>query len=160
MESKKTGLAAPWVIWANQVEAFFKEDTNVKVEYDDNEKVITLRVFDQEKADALTKLLPGEKTFGNVSVKVKIIPANEECDDNITLFEKALKGHPVVSRIINTETLWGTVNFVMFNPKVVQYYSDEFFDLNGVTTTVYQDLAKEVFDSKDGIFFCTEKIEN
>ncbi len=161
MENKKVNLAAPWIVYANQVEAMFKEDPDVKFEYDDNEKIITLRVNGDDKADALTQLLPAEQNFGGVTLILRVIPANDTETTTMDLFRRAFGGNPIISEFVSAETLWGPLNFVVFKPKVVQYYDDELYDLNGVKTTIYQDLAKELFDvSDEGIFFCTEKVED
>lgn len=158
MENKKVKLASPWVGYANKIEAMFKEDPDVKFEYDDKLKVITLRVNGNDKADALTRLLPGEQNFGGVTLTLYVIPANEG-ETTKDLFRRAFSGNPIVSEIVSLETLWGEMNFVVFKPKVVQYYNDNMLDLNGIRTTVYQDLAKELFDGDDKVFFCTEKID-
>lgn len=154
---EKTKIVAPWIEYANQVEALFKEDLDIMFSYDDEEKSITLRVNGGEKADALTQLLPAEKKFGNVAVTITVIPANVTAKP-IDLFQKAFNGNPAFSQIVSMDA-WGTLNFVVFKPKVVQYYNDAMFDLNGIKTTVYEDLAREVFDFNDGIFFCTERVE-
>ena len=159
MENKKVKLAAPWIVYANQVEAMFKEDPDVKFEYDDAEKFITLRVNGDDKADALTQLLPAEQNFGGVVLTLRVIPANDTETTTMDLFRRAFGGNPIVSEFVSAETLWGTLNFVVFKPKVVQYYDDNMMVLNGLKTTLYQDLAKEVFDGNSEVFFCTEKID-
>ena len=158
MEEKKVKLAAPWVIYANQIEAMFKEDKDIVFDYDDGNKVITLRVNGNDKADALSQLLPAKKTFGNVSIDIKIIPANDEDTRTIDLFRKAFNGNPIISEITTVNTMQGALNFVVFKPKVVQYHNDHMYDLNGICSTIYQDLAKEIFGWNNGIFYCTEKI--
>ena len=157
--TKNTKLVAPWTAYANQVEMMFKEDKDIQFDYNDLDKVITLRVNGNDKAEALTKLLPTEKQFGAITVKINVIPANKLGEDKIDLFCKAFSGNPAVSEITTVETLWGPLNFVVFAPKVVQYYDDTLFDLNGIHTTIYQDLAKEVFGTFDGLCYCTEKVE-
>lgn len=156
---KNTKMVAPWTEFANQVEAMFKEDKDIKFNYDDLSKVITLRVNGNDKAEALTKLLPTEKQFGAIVVKVNVILANKFGEDKIDLFCRAFCGNPAVAKITTVETLWGPLSFVVFAPKVVQYYDDTLFDLNGIHTTIYQDLAREVFGTFDGVCYCTEKVE-
>lgn len=156
----KIKLAAPWITYANQIEAMFKEDKDINFSFDDGkEKIITLRVVGAEKADAIAQLLPAEMTFGNISLKIKVIPANKLGNKTIDLFRKAFEGNPAVSEITSAESLWGTLNFIMFKPKVVQYYNDSMFDINGIKTTIYQDLAEKIFGNITGIYYCTEKIE-
>jgi hypothetical protein len=153
-------LAAPWTIYANKVEAMFKEDKDIKFEYDDDKKVITLRVNENDKAEALAELLPAQKNFGNVTLEIRVIPANEVGQKSMDLFRKAFKGNPAVSQITSVDTLWGTLGFVVFKPKVIQYYNDAMFDLNGVKSTIYEDLARDLFGENGGIYYCTEKIED
>lgn len=160
MKDKKIKMAAPWIIYANQIEAMFKEDKDIDFNFDDGEeKIITLRVAGTEKANALAQLLPNEQKFGNIIVKINVIPANAVGNKSINLFQKAFKDNPAVSEITTVETLWGPLSFIVFKPKVVQYYNDAMYDLNGICTTIYQDLAKEIFGINDGIFYCTEKIK-
>ena len=67
----KVKMLAPWVVYAHQVEAIFKEDPDVMVEYNDAEKVLTLRVNGEDKADAIARLLGEEKEFGNVKMLIR-----------------------------------------------------------------------------------------
>lgn len=159
MENKKTKIVAPWMEYANQIEAMFKKDPDVRFEYDVAERVVTLRVKGNDKAEAIESILPEEKEFGNITVTIKVLPANEEMTVADT-FRRAFAENPIVSDFVTVETLWGMINFLVFKPEVVQYYNDNMLDLNGIKTTVYQDLAKELFGDNDGIFFCTEKVEN
>ena len=50
-------------------------------------------------------------------------------------------------------------NFVVFVPEVVQFYNDDLGDINGLCSTLYQDLAKDLFGEEAGIYFCTDKVE-
>lgn len=159
----KVKMSAPWVVYAHQVEAMFKEDPDVKVEYyddEDSEKFLSLKVCGEDKADALAQLLPSDLEFGGVTLSIRVIPANDVKPTQMDLFRRALSGNPIVSGFVSAETLWGAVNFVVFKPEIVQYYDDNMMDLNGIRTTVYQDLAKEVFEGNDEVFFCTEKIKD
>lgn len=153
-----TKLAAPWIVYSNQIKAMFKKDPDITFEYDDNIKTVTLRVNGDDKASALATLLPAEVEFGNVTLKIKVIPSNDTTTEKIDLFRKAFSGNPAISRFVTADTLWGSLNFVVFKPKVVQYYNDQLYDINGLKTTIYQDLAQELFGD-NGIFFCTDKVD-
>lgn len=157
---KKVNLVTPWGEYFNQLEAFFKEDDGVRVEYDNEAMAIKIYVEGDAKADALSKLLPTSKKFGNVEVKVNIIPANSLDTSRISLFRRALEGNKAVADI---ETVYGVssndFSFVIFEPEVVQYYNDDLSDFNGICSTLYQDLAKELFGENEGVYFCTDKIE-
>ena len=56
------------------------------------------------------------------------------------------------------------MTFIVFEKVVVQWFSDSIGDWYGLTSTLYQDLAKDIFGNIDGVYFCTdngmdEKIE-
>ena len=49
----KLNLSPPWVVYYRKLSAFFKEDPEVKIVYDDIEQEIKLYVSNAEKAVAL-----------------------------------------------------------------------------------------------------------
>ena len=71
-------LSAPWVTFYRELEALFKEDEQIKVVLDEDAEspVIKIYVDNNEKQAALSQILPTEKVFGSVTVRVNIIPAN------------------------------------------------------------------------------------
>lgn len=73
------------------------------------------------------------------------------------LLKNALEGNKAVSyiRSMSIASL-NDFNFIVFVPKVVQYYNDDTSDINGICSTLYQDLAKDLFGEQAGIFFCTD----
>ena len=148
-------LSSPWVNFYREIEALFKEDETVRVGFDENACEIRLDVESTVKAEALTKLLPAEKTFGTVTVKVTVIPANTE-ETKSNLFELAFTGNPAVSYMQDVESPFGKFTYVVFNKQVVQYFNDDLSDINGLRSTLYQDIAKDVFGEGDGIYFCTD----
>jgi hypothetical protein len=153
-------LSAPWTIYTNQVEAMFKEDIDVEVEFDDETKTLTIFVNGQNKADAIEKLFPKEQELGNITVTINVVPANIDGElSRIDLFRRAFAGNPAVTNIMSVDTLWGKENFVVFKPKVVQYYSDSMFDVNGRTSTLYQNLAEELFGTEERVHFNTDLVD-
>ena len=58
----RLGLSSPWVQYYHQLEAFFKKDSDIKVVYDEENNDIKIYVADPAKADALTQILPYEKS--------------------------------------------------------------------------------------------------
>ena len=155
----KTRMVTPWGEYFNALEAFFRKDDGVKVEFADN-TVIKVYVEGEEKAEALRELLPASKTWGNVTVNINVLPANPLDTSRIALYRKAFEGNDAV---VDIETIGGIssndFNFVIFKPEVVQFFNDDFSDYNGIRSTLYQDLAKELFGEDEGIFFCTDKVE-
>lgn len=157
MEIKKIGLAPPWVIYSNEIEALFRDDPEIRVEYNDDEKEVKLYVENQEKADALTKLLPSTQSFGNIVLKITIVPANVLEDSKVKLFQVAFEGNPAFSYSRSIEgILSNPIHYIVFKKKVVQYYDDDIGDINGICSTLYQDIAKDVFGDVEGVFFCTD----
>lgn len=49
------------------------------------------------------------------------------------------------------------LTYVVFEAKVVQFFNDDIGDINGIKSTLYEDIAEEVFEKKEGIYFCTNK---
>lgn len=161
----KLNLSPPWVVYYRKLSAFFKEDPEVRITYDDIEQEIKLYVSNAEKAVALENLLPSEQVFGNVTLYIIIIPANKTCFDSVkagrsanmndilyALFNnKAVVGFQVVDGIMTNK-----ITYVVFRKEVIQYYTDNIGDYHGICSTLYQDLAKEIFGNIDGVFFCTD----
>ncbi len=148
-------LSAPWFIYYAELSELFKEDPEVHLDFDENEKVIKLFVDNDEKADALTKLLPMTKEFGNVVVKINVIPANNE-NSIAEVFRKAFEGNPAFKDVIVTSSEAGAfgATYILFAKKVVQYYADNLGDPNGNISTLYQDIARDVFG--EVAYFCTD----
>ena len=157
MEDKKTAVASPWITYARRVHKLFELDPEVKVSYDNEGPELKLYVESQEKAEALEEVMPNEVEFGNVTMAVTVVPANIAEESPYKKLLKAFKGNPIVSY---TESLNGygqEFNYIVFQPEVVQYYNDNMGDIHGVESTLYQDIAKEVFAEKAaGVFFCTD----
>jgi len=153
---EKVKLSSPWQEFFNELEALFAADDDVKLSFDDGEeKKIILRVNGEEKASALSKLLPEEKVFGNVSVCIEVVPSNDG-DREIDLFRDAFSGNPAVSFIKTVPDPYGNkVDFVVFQNKVVQFFNDNMADINGNKSTLFEDIARDVFDGA-GVFFCTD----
>lgn len=160
---EKFDLLSPWMDYVHKLEAFFDLDDDIEIEYveEDGEKIIKIKVDGEEKAEALEKLLPIEKAFGTTVVDIEVIPSNEE-DSKAKLFRIAFAGNEAV-KYIKTVSLPFTSNpftYVVFEKDVVQYWNDNLGDINGMSSTLYQNLAKEIFDpdgeGTGGVYFCTD----
>lgn len=156
------GLMGPQYLYAAKLRAFFNEDDGVIVK-NDAEK-ITVYVSDPIKADALTELLPSRLQFGNIVCSLEVIPGNEpiiqeEGEGKASLIAKALNGNRSVCYIKEFElATGGRVTYVVFEPWVVQFYTDDLTDVNGYETTLMEDLAYELFGGDAGLNFCTEVV--
>ena len=152
-------LSPPWDIWYKKVQALFEYDSEVHVIFDQDKPELTLYVDDDEKAEALSSLLPEVKEFGNVKLPVIIVPANkatlEECESS-NVYEAAFKGNGAIAAIKEVDFFGRTLTYIIFRKKIVQYYTDNLSDYFGNCSTLYQDIAKDVFEPDDGVFFCTD----
>ena len=154
---KNLNLSSPWEIYYKEICAMFGKDEDIKIVFDNDKYVIKLYVTGTDKANALTKLLPVEKSFGNVTVKTTVIPANNEVLTDEELYNMAFDGNPVFDFAVHGRGT-GIVSdntYVVFKKEVVQYFNDSLNDINGLCSTLYQEIAKDIFGSKTGICYCT-----
>ena len=157
----KISLSPPWVEYYHKINELFKYDPEVRVIYDENQNRLSLYVDNENKAIALTELLPETKEFGAVLMEIVVIPANTKKNlrkTNISLIEAAFENNPIVNDIKIISGLFSyDLNYVIFKNCVVQYFSDNLGDYNGLKSTLYEDIARDVFDSCEGVFYCTDK---
>ena len=153
----KVNLSSPWVTFYREIVALFGDDPEIKIIFDEDEYIIKMYVGNVHKAEALTQLIPPERTFGKVTLQVQIIPANTMDSTPAALFEMAFADNPALSFIRPVEGVFSNpMAYVVFQNKVVQYFNDDLGDVYGNCSTLYQDIAKDVFGQQEGIFFCTD----
>lgn len=166
----KVNLVAPWDEYYNEMVAFFAEDPDVTILYDSEVKNIKVLVQDPAEAEALTHLLNSEVDFGGVKLLITVVPANEviseikRCFSNAnneenytTLYQRSLMYNNLYAYTKTIENLMG-VNalFIVFKKKVIQYYNDNLGDLNGMKSTLAENIARDIFIPHNGVFFCTD----
>lgn len=154
----KMKLSPPWVTYVNEIESLFKGDPDIKFQYNEEDYNLKIFVEDAEKADALMKLLPLQKEFGNVILNIEVIPADDEAVDYVALFRSAFKDNPNIADITTVDTPFGySLNYVVFKKEVVQFFNDDTSDLNGVCSTLNENIARDVFGENCGnVYFCTD----
>ena len=138
----------------------FGKDPDIKVEFDEDNYNIKLFVEKEDKANALVEILPIAKVFGNVVVTIEVIPAdsNEE-KDILDVYQTAFAGNPVFSYAKQQQLGPFTLDFVVFKPEVVQFFNDSLADINGNCSTLYQDIAQDIFEEDEGkVYFCTDLV--
>ena len=158
----KLKMLSPWMVFYREIDAIFKYDAEVQVVYDEDEQVIKLFVDNSSKADALAQILPAEKEFGNVTVQIAVVPSNSLLKTSTeNLMNRAFVVNGAVRGVISTKDIPGfpSITYVIFKKKVVQYFTDNLGDYNGITSTLYQDIAKDVFVNTAGVYFCTDTHE-
>ena len=156
-------LLSPWVKYVKELEALFLEDPTVHVVYDEDNLIVNVYVDETEKADALNVLLPNILVFGDVNLTIGVIPANKKekaCGDppdNATLIEHAFKGNGAFAFVQTVKGIFtNNLTYVVFKNKVVQYYTDDLGDIYGLESTVYEDIARDVFVEREGVYYCTD----
>lgn len=148
-------LSSPWVNFYNEINALFGNDPEISVRFDEEGPKIDLYVDNARKADALTRLLPTEKDFGNVKLTINVIPADAE-QTKLDLIQEAFYNNPALSYVWQAATPFGEFDYVVFKNEVVQYYNDNIRDINGNKSTLYEDIARDVFGEDANLCFCTE----
>lgn len=151
-----TKLSPPWAIFYREVEALFKNDPEIHITYNEETLELKLYVDNPTKADALMKLLPRQKDFGNVSLHIAVIPADRENIDNVSIYQQAFEGNPALSYATSTQYPAYPADYIVFKKEVVQYFNDSLADINGLCSTLYEDLARDVFGDNAGVYFCTD----
>lgn len=160
MENTNVKLSPPWAIFYQEMNAMFKEDPEINIVYDEGKPEIKLFVENAEKADALMKLLPMQKNFGNVNLTISVIPADQESSSKAELFKTAFKDNPVFVGVTGSfAPIAPAAEYVMFQPKVVQFYTDDLTDAHGYRSTLYQEIAKDIFGEQSGLYYCTDLLE-
>lgn len=153
-----TRLAPPWLIFVKELEQLFKYDSEVHIVYDNQEYHVKVYVDSAAKAAALSELLPAEKQYGNVILTVSILPANGiGAATKANLYQTAFKDNGAFSFVKVVKGIFtNDLTYVVFKNRVVQYFNDDLGDVYGQCSTLYQEIAKDVFGETEGVFFCTD----
>lgn len=159
----KLKLSPPWVLYYKKLNTLFEYDKDVLVIYDEDEMEIKLYCSDNNKSEALSLLLPNTISFGDVELKITVIPSNEKTNKvKITINnpETAIyvlfnTNNDYVESVEVIPTPFGKFTYVIFIKEVVQYFEDNLSDFYGVKSTLCEDIAREIFKDIDGVFFCT-----
>lgn len=152
--------SAPWVTYYREVNELFKKDKKVLVVFDEENVELKIYVDNPTKASAIQYLMPTEKEFGNVTLKIDVIPANGKTlrDVNtsniLTIACDAFLDNDAVYMVTDVRSAFDLV-YVIFRKEVVQYFDDNLGDINGNCSTLYEMIARDVFNDV-GIKFCTD----
>ena len=167
MTEVRLKISPPWITYVNKLQAIFDEDPQIafNTHFDAGSYSVTLATNNPEKAAALKWLLPEEKQFGNVILNINI-----DCEKVINkafgslkeLFETAFYKTPVLAYGVTPEGYnWVPFTYVVFKNCVVQFFNDNLNDPHGIISTLYQDIASEIFADMPsfvggGIAYCTD----
>lgn len=162
MPDIRTKLSPPWVEYIHKLEALFDPDPQIAFNLDMDNMTVTLAGNNGDKNTALLKLLPSEKTFGNVVLHIRIDGpiSNLAFPTPMALFDTAFKGNPVYAYSVapNDEAWFFSMTYVVFKNCVVQFFNDNLNDCHGLVSTLYQDIAKEIFEDANlnGVYYNTD----
>lgn len=167
MTDVRLKISPPWITYVNKLQAVFDEDPQIafNTNFSAGDYSVVLSTNNSEKAAALRWLLPEEKEFGNVTLTIGI-----DCEKTINkafgtakeLFETAFAKNPVLAYVVVPDTaLWVPFTYVVFKNCVVQFFNDNLNDPHGIISTLYQDIASEIFEDMPfpqhgGICYCTD----
>lgn len=151
-------MVSPWVGYVEATRALFEGDSDVTVgdatRTDDGDYRVVVRVRGQDKAESVSALLPAERTFGNVTLHVDVVPDNVRELTVSDHLRRAFAGNPLFVDVI--ETPLSPVSFgatyALFMPQCVQYRSDDLGSPYGVTTLAAEEAARMVLSLPDGTF--------
>lgn len=164
-------LSSPWVRYFHEVQAFFYGDNDVAVDYNDDTNVMSIYVNNENKAKVIDELLGGTKEFGAVTLTINVIPANKKKtlaataevstnDDVLTKLHHLFDGNTNVVEITSSPIPMMTQIYVVFQCKVLQYFSDDLGDLYGLESTLHEDVARDLFGDKlSGVYYCTAPLD-
>lgn len=153
-------LEPPWETYYKELNILIGEDPQTQVLYDGYEHEIKIYSENEAKSEALFALLPPEKEFGNVTITITVVPANSKkatypiIKTNPELFRDLFKGNPAVDSIERSRGIY-EATYIVFRSVVVQYFNDDIGDIHGNCSTLYQDIAKRIFENHEGVHFCT-----
>lgn len=170
MLETKLKLAPPWITYVNELKAMFESDPTIKIVYSNEDIAVKIYIEDVNKAEAISFLLPEEVVYGNVTLFIYVIPANNDWADSTfdpcaatykEIFDTAFKDNPVYAYSTEVTGVFSNVlTYVVFKNKVVQFFNDNLNDIHGLISTLYQDIADELFQDDEydlyGVHFCTD----
>lgn len=158
MAKERMKLTPPWIGFFNKLEALFEYDSEVTLRYVEDPTAVRVYVNNPYKAAALEKLLPKSRDFGGKTVYIEVIPANKDVEPSkSTLFKTAFEGNLAFREMIEVDGLLDKpVYYCMFAKDVVQYWDDNFGDPHGNVSTLYETIARDIFEDSQ-VFFSTDE---
>ena len=163
MQDVRLKLSPPWVTYMHELMALFDGDPQIAFNVSPSEQEVTISCNNGDKCAALAKLLPSQKKFGNVVFTINIDGpmSNRAFKTDKELFETAFKGNPAFAYAVAPaeENYWyPTMTYVVFKNCVVQFFNDNLNDCHGIVSTLYQDIALDVFEAygSEGVCFNTD----
>ena len=162
MQTPRFKLSPPWVEYINKLEALFDGDPMIAFNIDYDNMTVALAGNNGEKNAALQRLLPTEKKFGNITLHIIVDGpiANIAFPTQKDLFDCAFKGNPAYAYSVSPDkgTWFFSLTYVVFKNCVVQFFNDNLNDCHGLISTLYQNIAAEIFEDAglNGVYYNTD----
>lgn len=165
MKEARLKMSPPWITYINKIQALFDGDPEIAINAneDSDGPTVVIATNNGDKATALTKLLPEEKLYGNVKLKIGIDGpfTNRAFKTAKELFETAFERNPAFAYCVAPveEGSWFfDFCYVVFKNCVVQFFNDNLDDCHGIISTLYQDIAAELFKEANllSVHYCTD----
>ena len=163
MNDVRLKLAPPWITYINKLQALFDGDPAIAFNIDNENCRVVLAGYNGDKNAALLKLLPSEKKFGNITWEIVIDGpiANRAFTSNKELFEVAFDKNPAFAYCVAPAQegyFFVDFTYVVFKNCVVQFFNDNLNDAHGIISTLYQDIAAEIFEDANlvSVYYCTD----
>ena len=163
MNEPRLKILPPWTIAIRKLEALFDGDPLIAFNVDYSEPSVVLSCNNGDKVAALQQILPNEIAFGNVKMKVIVdgTPSNRAFTSKVELFDTAFSGNPAYAYSLSPsdEGYWFfSMTYVVFKNCVVQFFNDNLNDCHGLISTLYQDIAAEIFEDAglSGVYYNTD----
>lgn len=157
---EKVKLSPPWCTYVNELKAMFQNDPYVTIQYNDEAKEVKLFVAKVDKAEALAKILKEEQKFGGTTLKITVVPPNDEARDILDEFDDAFRYNDAVGKILPIESPFGLFRYVGFANKVVQFYNDQLDDPSGNKSMLLQEIARDIFKDELTVNYYTVEKES
>lgn len=165
MNDVRLKLSPPWITYINKLQALFDGDPQIAFNVDWSKPSVTIACNNGLKNAALMLLLPNEKSWGNITMPIVIDGpvANHLFKNPKELFEIAFERNPAfASCVAPAQEGYFYIDFcyVIFKNCVVQFFNDNLNDAHGLISTLYQDIAAEIFEDASynlhSVYYCTD----
>lgn len=149
---------SPIFEYVEKFQCLFAHDTNIKIVYNMRDSILDIYTLNALKNIALKQLLPEHIQINNDILSINIIASSEEQRlqqydyDIFTLYEFLFKGNNIIKEI--KKSIIQNQIYIIFKNQTAQYgdiYTDE-----GITTTLYSNIAEETFIPHSEVKFCIE----
>lgn len=164
MNDVRLKISPPWITYINKLQALFDGDPQIAFNIDMKNMTVVLATNNGDKAAALMRLLPTEKAFGNVILTIRVdcpTVSNLAFPTQKDLFETAFYKNPAFAYAVSPEEegYWFfSLTYVVFKNCVVQFFNDNLNDCHGLISTLYEDIAREIFEDAqlNGVYYNTD----